>query len=128
MKKALVVIVALSVLIAASVIPALAAETKSSTVATTAKKTAVETKEAAKSYPEAAGDKLAEGVGDAATGWTETPKEMVETSKETNPIEGVTVGTIKGAGKTVVKTTEGAVKAATFYAPGQQKKQDTTSK
>jgi len=64
-----------------------------------------------------AGDKLAGGVKDTATGWAEVPKEMVKTSEETNVIEGVTVGTVKGAGEAVTKTTKGAVKAATFYIP-----------
>ncbi|MFH1867684.1 MAG: exosortase system-associated protein, TIGR04073 family [Candidatus Omnitrophota bacterium] len=67
-----------------------------------------------------AGEKLAEGVGEAATGWVEVPKEIVETSEESNPIEGITVGTLKGVGEAVVKTTEGVVKAATFYIPDEE--------
>ncbi|MFH1867474.1 MAG: exosortase system-associated protein, TIGR04073 family [Candidatus Omnitrophota bacterium] len=69
---------------------------------------------------ENAGEKLADGVKDTATGWTEVPKEMVETSEETNVVEGVTVGTIKGAGKAVVKTAKGVVKAATFIVPDKE--------
>jgi putative exosortase-associated protein (TIGR04073 family) len=68
-----------------------------------------------------AGEKLAEGIGETATGWVEVPKQMVDTSKETNPIEGVTVGTIKGAGETAVKTTTGAIKTGTFYIPEEKK-------
>lgn len=69
---------------------------------------------------EDAGEKLAEGIGEAATGWVEIPKEMVETTEETNLIEGVTIGTIKGVGEAVVKTTVGVVKAATFYVPDEE--------
>jgi putative exosortase-associated protein (TIGR04073 family) len=71
----------------------------------------------------AAGEKLAGGIEDTATGWVEVPKEMAETTEDTNIIEGVTVGTIKGAGEAVVKTTKGAVDAATFYIPDSESKE-----
>lgn len=71
-----------------------------------------------------AGEKLVEGIEETATGWVEVPKEIAETSEETNPIEGVTIGTIKGAGEAIVETTEGAVKAATFYIPEEEKKEE----
>lgn len=71
-----------------------------------------------------AGEKLTEGIEETATGWVEVPKEIAETSEESNPIEGVTVGTIKGAGKAVAETAEGAVKAATFYIPEEEKKEE----
>lgn len=73
---------------------------------------------------EEAGKKLAEGVEETATGWVEVPKEIAETTEEANLIEGVTIGAIKGAGEAVVKTTEGAVKAATFYIPEEEKKEE----
>lgn len=69
---------------------------------------------------EGAGEKLAEGVEEIATGWVEIPNEIAETSEEANLIEGVTVGTVKGAGEAVVKTATGAVKAATFYIPEEE--------
>ncbi len=72
---------------------------------------------------ENAGEKLAGGIGDAATGWVEVPREMADTTQDTNVIEGVTVGTVKGAGEAVVKTTKGVVDAATFYIPDNQDKE-----
>ncbi|MFQ5581423.1 MAG: exosortase system-associated protein, TIGR04073 family [Mariprofundaceae bacterium] len=64
-----------------------------------------------------AGDKLAEGVGETATGWTEAPKEMAAESEHTNPVVGVTKGAVVGTGKAVGKTLEGAGKTATFFVP-----------
>lgn len=68
--------------------------------------------------------KLSEGVGKTATAWTEVPKEMADTTKEKNVVEGVTLGTIKGAGKAVVDTTKGVVDVATFYLPDEDKDKD----
>jgi putative exosortase-associated protein (TIGR04073 family) len=70
-----------------------------------------------------AGEKLVGGISDAATGWAEVPREMTETTKDTNIIEGVTVGTIKGAGEAVVKTTKGVIDTATFYMPDSEPKE-----
>jgi len=66
-------------------------------------------------------EKLSGGVKEAATGWTEVPKEMADTTQEKNVVEGVTVGAIEGAGKAVVNTTKGVVNAATFYLPDDDK-------
>jgi len=66
---------------------------------------------------EGPGEKLAGGIEKTATGWTEVPKEMAETTEETNVVEGVTVGTVKGTGKAVVETAEGVVESATFFIP-----------
>lgn len=101
----IIAVIAIIVLAVSFITPAVAEEA--------AKKEAAET--------ESAGEKLAEGIEETATGWTEVPKEVAETSEETNPVEGVTVGAVKGAGKAVVKTTEGAVKTATFFVPGNKK-------
>jgi putative exosortase-associated protein (TIGR04073 family) len=64
-----------------------------------------------------AGNKLAEGIEETATGWVEAPEQIAETSESTNPVEGVTVGAVKGAGEATEKTVEGAIKTATFYVP-----------
>ncbi|TRZ53953.1 MAG: exosortase system-associated protein, TIGR04073 family [Dehalococcoidia bacterium] len=72
---------------------------------------------------ENAGEKLAGGVGEAATGWAEVPREMADTTRDTNVIEGVTLGTVKGAGEAVVKTTKGVVDTATFYIPDKEDKE-----
>ena len=72
------------------------------------------------SAAKAAGEKLVEGVEETATGWTDIPEEIAETTEESNAIEGLTVGTVKGAGKAVVDTTKGVVKAATFFIPEEE--------
>ena len=74
--------------------------------------------------------KLTKGIEETATSWAEVPKEMAETTEEKNIIEGVTVGTIEGAGKAVVGTTKGVVDVATFYLPDENKEEDidTTEK
>jgi len=69
-------------------------------------------------------EKFSEGVKEVATSWAEVPKEMADTTKEKNVIEGVTVGTIEGAAKAVVGTTEGVVDVATFYLPDEDKEKD----
>ncbi|MFA5068752.1 MAG: exosortase system-associated protein, TIGR04073 family [Candidatus Omnitrophota bacterium] len=61
------------------------------------------------------GEKLVQGVEDTLTGWTDLPQEIVETAQETNAVEGVTTGVIKGAGEAVIQTVEGVVETATFY-------------
>ena len=66
-------------------------------------------------------EKLSGGVKEVATGWTEVPKEMADTTQEKNVVEGVTVGVIEGAGKAVVNTTKGVVDATTFYLPDDDK-------
>jgi len=73
--------------------------------------------EAPEKPSENAGDRLAKGVGDTAMGWTEAPKDMIDTTKDSNIAKGLTVGTIRGAGNAVVRTTKGAVDTATFYIP-----------
>jgi len=63
------------------------------------------------------GEKLAEGVEEVSTGWTEVPKEIAETSEEENIVEGVTKGTVEGAKTAVEVTADGIVKVSTFYVP-----------
>lgn len=72
-----------------------------------------------------AGEKLAEGVEETATSWTDIPENIAETSEESNPIEGITVGTIQGTGEAVEGTVKGAVKAATFFVPDSEESKDT---
>jgi putative exosortase-associated protein (TIGR04073 family) len=64
-----------------------------------------------------AGDKLAEGIEETATGWVAMPEQMSETTQETNVIEGVTLGAVQGAGEAVKNTLQGVVDTATFYVP-----------
>lgn len=64
------------------------------------------------------GKKLGRGIVNIATGWVELPKNIYDTSVETNnPLMGITYGTLKGVGMTVVRTGAGAYDVATFLFP-----------
>lgn len=64
------------------------------------------------------GKKLGRGIVNVATGWVELPKNIYDTSVETNnPLMGITYGTLKGVGMTVVRTGAGAYDTATFLFP-----------
>ena len=64
------------------------------------------------------GKKLGRGIVNVATGWIELPKNIYDTSVETNnPLMGLTYGTVKGIGMTVVRTGAGAYDVATFLFP-----------
>lgn len=64
------------------------------------------------------GKKLGRGIVNIATGWVELPKNIYDTSVETeNPLMGITYGTLKGVGMTVVRTGAGAYEVATFLFP-----------
>jgi len=64
------------------------------------------------------GKKLGRGIVNVATGWIELPKNIYDTSVETNnPLMGITYGTLKGIGMTVVRTGAGAYDVATFLFP-----------
>lgn len=60
------------------------------------------------------GAKLERGAKNLAFGWTEIPKSIVDTSKSSNALVGITVGTIKGVFQAVARTVSGAVDVATF--------------
>ena len=64
------------------------------------------------------GKKLGRGIVNVATGWVELPKNIYDTSVETNnPLMGITYGTLKGVGMTVVRTGAGVYDVATFLFP-----------
>jgi putative exosortase-associated protein (TIGR04073 family) len=64
------------------------------------------------------GKKLGRGIVNIATGWVELPKNIYDTSIETNnPLMGITYGTLKGLGMTVVRTGAGAYDTVTFLFP-----------
>ncbi|UCH12287.1 MAG: exosortase system-associated protein, TIGR04073 family [Candidatus Omnitrophota bacterium] len=64
------------------------------------------------------GKKLGRGLVNVVTGWIELPKNIYDTSVETNnPLMGITYGTLKGVGMTVVRTGAGAYDVATFLFP-----------
>ena len=63
------------------------------------------------------GKKLGRGIANVATGWVEIPKNIYDTSVESNPFIGLTFGTLKGVGWTVVRTSAGVYDVATFLFP-----------
>lgn len=70
------------------------------------------------SVVEKIGKKLGRGIVNVATGWVELPKNIYDTSVETNnPLMGITYGTLKGVGMAVVRTGAGAYDVTTFLFP-----------
>ncbi len=64
------------------------------------------------------GKKLGRGLVNVVTGWIELPKNIYDTSVETNnPLMGITYGLVKGVGMTVVRTGAGAYDVVTFLFP-----------
>lgn len=71
------------------------------------------------SYPAAAGEKLANGVANAATGFVELPKNVILTSQQDGVAYGLTVGFLTGILHAVGRTVIGALDAVTFLIPTQ---------
>jgi len=71
------------------------------------------------SYPAAAGEKLVNGVANAATGFVELPKNVILTSQQDGAAYGLTVGFLTGILHTVGRTVFGALDAVTFLIPTQ---------
>ena len=69
------------------------------------------------SYAQDATKKLGRGLVNILTGWIELPKNIYETSVESNPLAGITIGLAKGLGMTVVRTGAGVYETATFPFP-----------
>ncbi len=69
-------------------------------------------------------EKLAAGIESTATGWTEVPKEIADTTEDKNVVEGVTAGAVKGAANAIENTAKGAVEAATFYMTDEDKEHE----
>ncbi|PIU41256.1 MAG: exosortase system-associated protein, TIGR04073 family [Candidatus Omnitrophica bacterium CG07_land_8_20_14_0_80_42_15] len=61
--------------------------------------------------------KLGRGVGNILTGWIEVPKNIYDTSVESNVFAGLTLGLVKGIGMTVMRTVVGVYETATFPVP-----------
>lgn len=64
-----------------------------------------------------AGNKLVRGVGNIVTGWVEVPYQVMEETKESNPIMGITLGLARGIGMTVARGLVGAYEVVTFPLP-----------
>ncbi len=61
--------------------------------------------------------KLGRGLANILTGWVELPKNIYDTSVEENPLAGITIGTAKGVGMTIVRTGAGIYETITFPFP-----------
>lgn len=68
-------------------------------------------------YAQDAGKKLIRGVGNILTGWVEIPKNIYDESVNSNVLVGLTWGTLKGCGWTVIRTVTGAYETVTFPFP-----------
>jgi len=71
----------------------------------------------ANDYGSQVADKFSRGLANTVTGWVELPKNIVNTSKESNVGMGITVGLVKGVLQTVGRTVVGAVELVTFFIP-----------
>lgn len=69
------------------------------------------------SYPTMAGEKLMNGIVNAATGFVELPKTIILTSQRDGAPYGLTVGLLTGLIHTVGRTVFGALDIATFFIP-----------
>jgi len=69
------------------------------------------------SYAQDPAKKLGRGVANILTGWLEIPKNIYNTSIEANPMVGITVGTAKGIGMSIVRTGAGVYEVFTFPFP-----------
>ncbi len=64
--------------------------------------------------------KFTRGLANIATGWGETPKNIVNESNNHNALVGLTYGTVKGAAHTVGRTAVGVFDLVTFFAPTEE--------
>ena len=69
------------------------------------------------SYAQDMTKKLGRGLANILTGWIELPKNIYDTSVEENPLAGITIGTAKGVGMTIVRTGAGIYETITFPFP-----------
>lgn len=62
-------------------------------------------------------ERLRDGAGDLATGWSKLFSTIAVETVERGPVEGLLGGTIKGSHQALSQTTRGAYEAATFFLP-----------
>ena len=58
--------------------------------------------------------KLGRGAANTLTGWVEIPKNVYNTSKESDTLSGMTLGLAKGIGMGIVRTGSGIFEIVTF--------------
>jgi putative exosortase-associated protein (TIGR04073 family) len=68
-------------------------------------------------YPAGPMQKLGRGMKNTALGWTELPKGIINQTKETNILQGLTFGLLKGACQTLARTVSGVADIVTFPFP-----------
>ena len=61
------------------------------------------------------GTKFARGTTNVLTGWLELFNNIWQVSKDENPVLGITLGTFKGVGMSLVRTASGLFDIFTFY-------------
>jgi len=120
MKKFCVIILAIFLLMSVSsavfaadmpVKPAPARSTSTPALA----KTTSQTQSTSSGYPPGPIQKAERGFMNAAYGWTEIPKRIVDKTKEyNNPIKGFLVGAFQGSCKAFARTASGVSELATF--------------
>jgi len=71
-------------------------------------------------YGSQVASKFTRGLANTATGWVELPKDIVNTSKDSNIAVGMTWGVLKGVLDTVGRTAVGALELATFFVPSDE--------
>ena len=69
------------------------------------------------SYGEQIGYKTLNGLTNAATGWIELPKSIINVSNEHNVVYGATIGVLQGTMHTLSRTLSGVMDIATFMIP-----------
>lgn len=74
----------------------------------------------ASEYTTGVADKFSRGFANTVTGWVELPKEISNTSKESNIGMGLTVGLAKGVMHTIGRTVVGVVELVTFFVPNRE--------
>ena len=65
-------------------------------------------------YPMGPMQKLGRGITNTALGWTELPKGIINQTKETNLVQGLIFGTLKGVCQTLARTVSGVADIVTF--------------
>lgn len=65
-------------------------------------------------YPAGPIQKLERGINNAAFGWTEIPKRIVDQTKASNPIKGIFLGTYQGSLRAFARTASGFSEVFTF--------------
>lgn len=71
-------------------------------------------------YATDSGNKFTRGLANTVTGWGEVPKNIINESRDSNVVVGLTYGTLKGVVHTVGRTAVGAFDLVTFFAPTEE--------